>query len=169
MHGAKTASQTRLVCTKIFLNVDHVVYALPRDQNIREVQDCNIQDQQRHSSGLGQQPGVQGAGGTHKGSVDVMWCLERNIHVAVVHLADVLYTIADTESREMLDRTDWKLNPNGKSTTVMGPWQCPLSFSWQSDPYAQAIDQDWTAMKCYANPPLNLVGWVLAQVQPQQV
>ena len=40
-----------------------------------------------------------------------MWCLERNIHIAAVHLPGVLNTIADTESRQMLDRTDWKLNP----------------------------------------------------------
>ena len=40
-----------------------------------------------------------------------MWCLERNIHITAVHLPGVLNTIADTESREMLDRTDWKLNP----------------------------------------------------------
>ena len=50
--------------------------------------------------------------------------------------------------------------------------QCPLYFSWRPDPYAQTTDaflQDWTAMKCYANPPWNLVGRVLAQVQSQQV
>ena len=40
-----------------------------------------------------------------------MWCLERNIHIAAVHLPGVLNTIADTESQEMLDRTDWKLTP----------------------------------------------------------
>jgi len=46
--------------------------------------------------------------------------------------------------------------------------QCPLYFSWRPDPYA-AISQDWTAMKYYANPPWNLVGRVLTQVQFQQV
>ena len=40
-----------------------------------------------------------------------MWCLERNIHIAAVHLPGELNTIADTESQKMLDRTDWKLNP----------------------------------------------------------
>ena len=50
--------------------------------------------------------------------------------------------------------------------------QCPLYFSWRPDPYTLATDaflQDWTAMKCYANPPWNLVGQVLAQVQSQHV
>ncbi|XP_065902413.1 uncharacterized protein [Dysidea avara] len=113
-----------------------------------------------------------------------MWCLERNIHITAVHLPGALNTIADTESREMLDRTDWKLNPVifQKITTLYGPLdmdlfasrlstQCPHYFSWRPDPYALATDaflQDWTAMKCYANPPWNLVGRVLAQVQSQQ-
>jgi len=35
-----------------------------------------------------------------------MWYLERNIHIIAVHLPGVLNTIAGTESREMLDRTD---------------------------------------------------------------
>jgi len=50
--------------------------------------------------------------------------------------------------------------------------QCQLYFSWWPDPYTQATAaflQDWTAMKCYANPPWNPVERVLAQVQSQQV
>ena len=30
-----------------------------------------------------------------------MWCLERNIHIAPVHLPGVLNAIADTDSRQM--------------------------------------------------------------------
>ena len=113
-----------------------------------------------------------------------MWCLERNIHIAAVRLPGVLNTIADTESWEMLDRTDWKLNPVifQEINNLYGPLvmdlfasrlstQCPLYFSWRPDSYALATDaflQDWPAMKCYANPPWNLVGRVLAQVQSQQ-
>ena len=40
-----------------------------------------------------------------------MWCLERDIHIAEVHLPGVLNAVAHTESRQMLDRTDWRLNP----------------------------------------------------------
>ena len=85
----------------------------------------------------------------------------------------------------MLDRTDWKLNPVifQEINNLYGPLdidlfasrlstQCPLFFSWWPDPYALAADaflQEWTAMKGYANPPWNLVGQVLAQVQSQQV
>ena len=65
----------------------------------------------------------------------------------------------------------------------MGPWtwtclrpNCPPSahitsaggqipMHWQQMHFLQ----DWTAMKWYANPPWNLVGRVLAQVQSQQV
>ena len=112
-----------------------------------------------------------------------MWCLERNIHIVAVHLPGVLNTVADTESRQMLDRTDWKLNSVifQKINNLFGPLdmdlfasrlstQCPHYFSWRPDPYALVTDaflQDWTAMKCYANPPWNLVGRVLAQVQSQ--
>ena len=40
-----------------------------------------------------------------------MWCLERNIHIIAQHLPAVLNQIADSESRTMIDRTDWQLNP----------------------------------------------------------
>ena len=82
-----------------------------------------------------------------------MWCLERNIHIAAVHLPGVLNTVADTESRQMLDRTDWKLNPVifQKINNLYGPLdmdlfasqlstQCPHYFSWRPDPYALATD-----------------------------
>ena len=100
-----------------------------------------------------------------------VWCLERSIHITAVHLPGVLNTIANTESREMLDRTDWKLNPMifQKFNNCSGPLEmdlfasrlsthCPLYFSWRPDPYAQATDaflQDWTAMKCYSMPILH--------------
>ena len=71
-----------------------------------------------------------------------MWYLEGNIHITAVHLLGVLNTIADTESREMLDRTDWKLNHVifQEINSCYGPLdmdlfasrlstQCPLHFS----------------------------------------
>jgi len=111
-----------------------------------------------------------------------IWCLERNIYITAVHLPGVLNTIANAESREILDKTDWKLNPMifQKINNLYGPLdmdlfvsrlstQCPLYISWWPDPYAQATDDFLQAMKCYANPPWNLVGQALAQVQSQQV
>ena len=82
-----------------------------------------------------------------------MWCLERNIHITAVHLPGVMNTIADTETRVMRDRTDWKLNSLifQKINNHYGPLevdlfasrlsaQCPLYFSWRPDPYALATD-----------------------------
>ena len=78
-----------------------------------------------------------------------MWCLERNIHIVAVHLPGVLNTVADTESRQMLDRTAWKLNSVifQKINNLFEPLdmdlfasrlstQCPYYFSWRPDPYA---------------------------------
>ena len=113
-----------------------------------------------------------------------MWCLERNIHITAQHLPGAQNTIADAESRSSVDRTDWKLNPAifQRIAQLFGPLeidlfatrltsQCHHYFSWRPDPYAIATDaflQTWTGLKGYANPPWNLIGRVLAQVQRQQ-
>ena len=39
-----------------------------------------------------------------------MWCLERNIHIIAQHLPGILNTIANVESRTMVDQSDWELN-----------------------------------------------------------
>ena len=49
--------------------------------------------------------------------------------------------------------------------------QLPIFCSWRPDPLARATDaliQDWTAIKGFANPPWVLVGRVLAQVRAQR-
>ena len=92
-------------------------------------------------------------------------------------------TIADAESRQMTDRTDWEVNPVifQQINRLCGPLeidlfamrltsQCPL-YSWRPDPSSMAIDaflQSWKGLKTYANPPWNLIGRILAQVQSQQ-
>ena len=48
--------------------------------------------------------------------------------------------------------------------------QCQQYFSWRPDPSAEATDaflQVWTHIKGYANPPWNLIGRTLTQVQTQ--
>ena len=40
------------------------------------------------------------------------WCLARNIILRASHLAGILNTLADEESRIMIDRSDWKLCPD---------------------------------------------------------
>ena len=39
-----------------------------------------------------------------------MWCLEKNIYISTQHLPWVLNTIADAESRNLRDRSDWMLD-----------------------------------------------------------
>ena len=113
-----------------------------------------------------------------------MWCLERNIHITAQHLPGAQNHIADAESRTMVDRSDWKLNPIlfKRIVNLFGPIevdlfasrltaQCPVYFSWRPDPYAAATDaflQDWSQIRGYANPPWSLIGRVLSQVQVQQ-
>ena len=113
-----------------------------------------------------------------------MWCLERTIHITAQHLPGAQNHIADAESRTMVDRSDWKLNPIlfKRIVNLFGPIevdlfasrltaQCPVYFSWRPDPYAAATDaflQDWSQIRGYANPPWSLIGRVLSQVQVQQ-
>ena len=113
-----------------------------------------------------------------------MWCLERNIHITAQHLPGVQNVIADAESRTMIDRSDWQLNPVifDKIVDLFGPVevdlfasrltaQCPAYFSWRPDPYAVATDaflQDWSQIKGYANPPWSLIGRVLSKVQMER-
>ena len=61
-------------------------------------------------------------------------------------------TIADEESCIMKDRTDWKLNPEvfNQIDRLLGPLVMDLFYG-------------------YANPPWNLVGRILLQVQAQRV
>ena len=134
-------------------------YQLPRttcrnsgNQNLCKVQDCYIhfiENRQHNSGSLHQQPASRELVMLTRDPW--MWLLERNIHIAAMHLPGVLNTITNIESWEMLDRTDWKLNPVifQKINNLYGPLdmdllasklstQFPLYFSWQPDPYALA-------------------------------
>lgn len=114
-----------------------------------------------------------------------MWCLERNIHIQAQHLPGVLNCIADSESRCMKDRSDWRLDNRSftKINNRYGPLEvdlfasrltnlCPRYFSWRPDPFAEAVDaflQDWSTIRGFANPPWNLVPKVLGKVKAQEV
>ena len=85
--------------------------------------------------------------------------------------------------------TDWRLSPSifHKIPEIFGPLdtssplevdifatclsaQCPQYFSWKPDTSAKATDtflQVLTHIKAYANPPWNLIGQTLTQVQAQ--
>ena len=84
----------------------------------------------------------------------------------------------------MKDRSDWRLDPAifCRIHQLWGPievdlfasrltHQCRAYFSWWPDPSALATDaflQDWSQVKGYANPPWNLIGRVLSQIQSQE-
>ena len=113
-----------------------------------------------------------------------MWCLEREILISAQYLPGEENVRADTESRVMRDRSDWRLNPSiFQRILVHFPdrdidlfasrlsFQLPQYFSWRPDPLAKATDaflQDWRGLKAYANPPWNLVGRVLSKVEEQE-
>ena len=110
--------------------------------------------------------------------------MERSLLLKAQHLAGVLNTIADNESRVMKDWADWKLCPAvfHQINRRLGLLEVDLFasrlthqlqtyVSWRPDPMAMATDAftlDWAALRAYANPPWNLIGRVLAQTRRQQ-
>ena len=113
------------------------------------------------------------------------WCLQHKIVVEAKYLPGILNTRADKESRVMVDRHDWKLDPQVFSTInqLWGPLevdlfasrlstQLPRFYSWRPDPLAEALDaftQDWSKVRGYAFPPFALVGRCLKQLLDQSV
>ena len=114
-----------------------------------------------------------------------MWCLQRDILLTAQHIPGKENVIADRESRVMKDRSDWMLNPvifhriqklfpdlEIDLFATRLSHQLPRFYSWRPDPLAEATDaflQDWGPLRGYANPPWNLVGRVLANVESQGV
>ena len=114
-----------------------------------------------------------------------LWSLCRDLVLTAQHIPGVDNQIADSESRELKDRLDWKLSPAVFRTinAIWGPlevdlfasrlsYQLTRFFSWRPDPLAEATNafqQDWAPVKGYANPPWCLIGKVLNQVRTQQV
>jgi hypothetical protein len=110
--------------------------------------------------------------------------MERSIVLKALHLAGVLNTIADDESRVMKDRSDGRLCPNvfHQINQRLGPLvvdlfasrlvnQLQTYVSWRRDPMAMATDAftlDWAELRAYANPPWNLIFRVLAQTRRQE-
>ena len=114
-----------------------------------------------------------------------MWCLLKGISIKAQHLPGILNAVADAESQEMIDCSEWKLNPDiifKRIEQIWGPVevdlfasrltaQYPVYFSWRPDPYVAATDaflQVWTSLKGFVNPPWNLLGRVLTQTQARQ-
>ena len=107
-----------------------------------------------------------------------MWCLQRSITLRTQHLPGKENITADEESRVIRDKSDWMLNPSifHRIQKNLGPVYLdlfasrllPRFFSWRPDPLVMATDallQDWSRMRAYANPPWILIGRVLAKIQ----
>ena len=112
------------------------------------------------------------------------WCIERNIWVSAEHLPGVLNVIADTESRNFNDNTEWMLD-RLVFTQVLNRFgqveidlfasrlnkQCDNFVSWRPDPDASFIDAfscSWNNLKFYAFPPFSLVNKVLGKILRDQ-
>ena len=146
--------------------------------------DNYVEDRQYHSNLLHQQTELGGTVSPLLTKDLWLWCMNRNITLQAVHLAEKMSVIAKEESRLMKDRTGWMLCPNifRSLNQRLGPLKVDLSasrltnqlaqyVSWRPDPEAIACDAfslNWSTMKGYANPPWNLIGKVLAQTRSQK-
>jgi hypothetical protein len=108
------------------------------------------------------------------------WCLKRETFLIAQYLPGVDNITADKLSRNLIDRSDWKLNPKifQALQNLWGPFQIDLFasrlnkqidtfFSWHPEPGALAVNafhQSWTNIKGWANPPFNLIAKVLNKI-----
>ena len=126
-------------------------------------------------------------GGTHSQKLSQLalsiwnWSLQRNIFLILEHLPGKQNTVADKESRSMMDHCDWMLNPLifNQIQSLMGPLENDLFasrltkqlarfYSWRPDPDAEntdAFSQDWSKARGFANPPWCLIARSLSQVK----
>ena len=108
------------------------------------------------------------------------WCLERKSFVIATHVPGRLNVLADRMSRSLVDRSDWRLDPQvfRRINHLWGPLEVDLFatrsstqletfFSWRPDPFAKATDalvQNWTSLRGFCNPPWALLGRCLQKV-----
>ena len=105
------------------------------------------------------------------------WCIQRNLFIIVYHVPGKTNVVADRESREFIDNSDWKVDPiiispflRGCSTDLFASrltHQLARYISWRPDPQAfkaDAFSVNWKHLKGYAFPPFNLIARVLDKV-----
>ena len=92
-----------------------------------------------------------------------LWCMERDISVQAQHLAGKLNAIVDEKSREIKDRSEWRLCQRTFQDInyQLGPLekdlfasrlltQLPTFVSWRPDPEAMATDAftiSWSGLR----------------------
>lgn len=114
-----------------------------------------------------------------------IWCMERNIWVSASHIPGIENTLADHKSRVFCSNTEWALCDKDFALIVSN-WDEPkidlfasrLNYkvdnyiSWQTDPHSTHIDAFtvfWGNLGlCYAFPPFNMIGSVLAKVRRER-
>ena len=109
------------------------------------------------------------------------WCALRNIHIQASYIPGKDNIIADFQSRNFKDNTEWCLADNAFNQIIQtfgSPdvdlfasrtnYKLQPYVSWQPDPNSFAVDAfclDWAQFKlCYAFPPFALLGKVLHKV-----
>ncbi|XP_020912356.1 uncharacterized protein LOC110250098, partial [Exaiptasia diaphana] len=109
------------------------------------------------------------------------WCLAKEILVTASHIPGLENTMADSESREFKDMSEWKLD-----ASTIQPFlktcrtdlfasrlthQLKNYISWRPDPgaiHTDALTIHWGPLKGYAFPPFNLVAKTLEKVISDQ-
>ena len=87
------------------------------------------------------------------------WCMLRDIYLIAQHVPSKTNTLADKESREFLDETDWKLDPRVIQSFLSGcrtdlfatglTHQLKRYISWRPDPEAlnyDALSVNWSGL-----------------------
>ena len=105
------------------------------------------------------------------------WCIQRNLFIIAYHVPGKTNVVADRESREFIDNSDWKVDPiiispflRGCSTDLFASrltHQLARYITWRPDPQAfkaDAFSVNWKHLKGYAFPPFNLIALVLDKV-----
>ena len=132
-----------------------------------------------------------GGGGTHSMQLLALakeiwdYLLSRQITITAEYIPSHLNVIADRESREIQDRSEWKLSPVifQRVCRVLGTpdidlftsrtsHQVPAYMAWKPDPGSIATDalqQSWSNHFPYAFPPFCLIGRVLAKLKKEKV
>ena len=109
------------------------------------------------------------------------WCKVKQITLSAEYLPGHLNTIADWESRNITDSSDWMLDKNifEQILKVLGNCkidlfasrlncQLPDYISWRPDPEAVTTDAfmiNWENMQGYAFPPFCVIGRCLAKIR----
>ena len=114
----------------------------------------------------------------------VSWCEEREIRLTSSHLPGILNSVADKESRTVLDTSDWMLHQETfrqlsliwkmKTDLFASAWnaQLPQFISWAPQPNAMAVNafaQDWRNLHGYAFPPFALIPRILFKLKRDQI